>query len=399
MKRIFVIILLVFASVSLYCRQVNIVHNTYNIEHKNIKVAMLLPLFYENIDELSFNEYNIDERRGKNYKCFTYISFYEGARIALDNLERQGYKVSLYVFDVGENDENKMQKALNYDAMKDMDLIISLVFKNSFALVSSFCQVNQIPLINPMSPDNSILLNPYVFKLQPDAEASSASLLKYIQQKQSSSKIVVIYDDKDVAQSVVNYWKENLPKITDKWTILNYRKSAAKLKNYLSKNENNFVVNLTDKKTAGENKSYAQTLLNTLRQSKCQITLFAKYDWLDYVGNDFKQLQDMNLHFALTYYNDYTNGNFTDFVQLYRDNFKTEPDKIYASLGYDIINYFVPLLKSYGKEFISSPVNTNQQKMITRYRFVKTNESGGWTNTNAVIYKLDNYKIKSCWSF
>ena len=75
MKRIFVIILLVFASVSLYCRQANIVHNTYNIEPKNIKVAMLLPLFYENIDELSFNEYNIDERRGKNYKCFTYISF------------------------------------------------------------------------------------------------------------------------------------------------------------------------------------------------------------------------------------------------------------------------------------------------------------------------------------
>ncbi|MBR1627430.1 MAG: hypothetical protein IJ681_09855 [Bacteroidales bacterium] len=366
---------------------------------EEIKVALLLPLFYENIDELSFNEYNIDERRGKNYKCFSYISFYEGARIALDNLEKQGYKVSLYVFDVGENDEKKMPPALNYEPMKDMDLIISLVFRQNFALVSSFCTIHKIPLVNPMSQDESILNNPYVFKLQPSTYDVYSSLLKYIRTKHSQDRIIVIYDDKFVAANVIDFWKEELPKVSDKWTILNYRKSAVKLKNYISKNDTNFVINLTDKPAKNENKSYAQELLNTLRQTKCNIELFASYDWLDFVGNDYKTLQDMNLHFPLTYYNDYTNVNFTDFVELYRDNFKGEPDKIYASLGFDIINYFIPSLKKNGKDFILNPVSPNQQKMISRYKFVRKDTEKGWQNTNTTIYKLENYKIKSCWSF
>ncbi|MBO6118303.1 MAG: ABC transporter substrate-binding protein [Bacteroidales bacterium] len=399
MKRIIVVILLIFVSVSSYCRQANILHSTSDTEHKNIKVAMLLPLFYESIDELSFNEYNIDEKRGKNYKCFSYISFYEGARIALDNLEKKGYKVSLYVFDVGENDARKMQQALDYPAMKEMDLIIPLVFKQSFETVSAFCQTNGIPLVNPMSQDNSILKNPYVFKIQPDGEAMSNCIMKYIEQKCKASKIIVIYDDKNVPPQLINYWKENLPQITDNWTILNYRKNAAKLKNYISKTENNVVVNLTDKPSERDNKMYAQNLMNTLLQTKSDITLCAQYDWLDYAGNDYKKLQDLDFHFPLSYYNDYTNSDFVEFASVYRRNFKTEPQKIYAALGYDIIMFFIPLIKDKGDQFIQQPVANNQKDMISRYRFIRNDSSSGWQNGNATIYKLDNYKIKSQWNY
>ena len=369
------------------------------VEKSKINVALLLPLFYENIDELSFNEYNIDERRSRHYKCFSYISFYEGARIALDCLEKQGYNVSLYVFDVGENDCKKMQKALDYPAMKDLDIIIPLVFKQSFDLASKFSQEHNIAIVNPMSANEDILSNPYVFKIQPDNLAMSTSLIKYIKSKMNGTKILLIYDDKYQSKEVVDFWKTELPKVSDKWTILNYRKSSFKIKNYIDKKGNTFVINLIDRGNDKDNKQYCNQLINILNQTKADITLFSYYNWLNYIGNDFKLLQDLDFHFALSYYNDYTNSNFVEFVKQYRKNFKSEPDKIYASLAYDIITYFVPAIKQKGMDFINDPKATNETDMINRYRFIRKSPQYGWQNANATIYKMDNYKIKAEWSF
>ncbi|MBQ7985003.1 MAG: LysM peptidoglycan-binding domain-containing protein [Bacteroidales bacterium] len=368
-------------------------------KNRRLKVALLLPLFYENIDELAFNQYNIDERRTGKYKCFSYIGFYEGARIALDNLEKQGYNVSLYVFDSGEDDTNKVNKALQYPQMKEMDMIVPLVFKNSFNLISKFSGQNAIPLINPMSQNDDILSNKYVFKIQPDAMALSSSLIKYIEQKQPSSHILVIFDDKTVPMQVVNYWKEMLPKITDKWTILNYRKSAGKIKNYISKTGSTFVVNLINKTNEKENKAYAQSLINTLLQTQGNITLFADYSWMEFTGNDYKKLQDLNFHFAMGYYNDYTNPNFANFVKQYRDNFKTDPDRIYASIGYDIMSYFIPLSAQKGGLLTENPEMKDGKHMINRYRFYRKDSSCGWQNRNTTIYKIEDYKIKSEWNY
>ena len=398
LKKILVsIVLVLVVATNGFCRSVtNIAPKT---QKTAIKVAMLLPLYYENIDELSFNEYNIDEKRGKKYKCFSYLPFYEGARLALDELEKQGYKVSLYVFDCGDNDDKKMQTALNHSAMKDMDLVVALVMKQSFNMVSEFCRINKIPLINPLSQDDGILNNPYVIKIQPDDMARTVSLVKYIEQKRTDEKIVVLYDDRDTPQDILAYWKEYLPKVSTKWTIINYRKNASRLSNYLSDKENNFVINLINKKTQADNKAHAKALINTLSNKKCKITLFASYDWFDYVGNDYKVLQELNLHFFLTYYNDFTNVNFTNFANKYRTHFKVVPDKIYASIGYDIINYFLPLISSKGKDFIHSPNTTEQKDMIVRYKFAKPDDNLGWANTNAIIYRLEDYKVKSCWCY
>ncbi len=397
MRRLSVYIIL-FAF-TLCCKSNNLYAENLSKTKKEIKIAVLMPLFYENIDDLAFNEYNIDERRNRNYKCFTYISFYEGIRIALDKFDSKDAKISLYVFDVGENDLKKTKQTLDYEPLKDMDMIIALVFKQSFSLISDFCLQHKIALINPMSKDEDILSNPYVFKIQPDDYSISASLLKYIQSKHSNDRIIVLYDDNFVKTDIVNMWKENLPNQTTKWTILNYRKNSIKLKKYINKSDTNFVINLTKKNTTNENKTYSQDIINTLRTSKCNIELFGIYDWLEYLGNNFSILQDMNFSFSVPYYNDYTNTNFIEFVKLYRDNFKIDPDNIYASIGYDIINYFVPLLINNGKNFVNSPFNANQNNMISKYKWHRKDSNNGWQNTNVNIYKLDNYKIKSCWSY
>lgn len=392
MKRKLKILLLVLVCLA--------VGNVYSQSRQEIKIAMLLPLYYDNIDELSFNQYNIAEKRNANYRCFSYISFYEGARIALDKLERQGYKITFFVFDVGESDIKKTSEVLEQEEMKEMDLIVPLVFKNSFDLISKFSQEHQIPLVNPMSPNNDILLNEYVFKIQPDDISIAQTTMKYIQEKHSNSNVIILYEDSKKDNSLINWYKSNINSYTSSWTIINYKKNAAKLKNYFKPNVKNIVINLITKIDPNENKVFANTLTKKLFGfNNYDITLFAPFEWLDFSNIDYSMLERLDYHFTLTYLNDYTNPNFVDFVKEYRKHFRTEPDKIYAALGYDIMMYFIKALKEKKQSLTSEPNIKDMQEMINHYHFRHLPNYPGWQNETTTIYNIKNYKIKSEWSY
>ncbi|MDO5759627.1 MAG: ABC transporter substrate-binding protein [Bacteroidota bacterium] len=374
--------------------------NIFRKSKKEIKVAILMPLFYDNIDELSFNQYNIAEKRSKPYKCFSYISFYEGVRIALDVLEQEGYKISLHVFDVGENDTNKTKEALQYNQMKDMNLIVPLVFKNSFDMVSLFAEQNHIPLVNPMSTSNEILKNEYVFKIQPDEISKAQTIMKYIQEKHPKANVIVLYENDKSKAKLIDWYKNNIASYTSSWTMINYTKNAAKLKSYLKPSVNNIVINLIEKNNINDNKVFANTLIKKLfALSSYKTTLFASFDWLDYNNIDYSMLEKLDYHFSLTYLNDYTNPNFVNFVKEYRKHFKTEPDKFYAALGYDIMLYFINALNIKGNDFQSNPNIKNNDKMINHYHFKHIDDFLGWQNETTTIYNIRNYKIKSEWSY
>lgn len=374
--------------------------NIFRKTKKEIKIAMFLPLFYDNIDELSFNQYNIAEKRSKPYKCFSYISFYEGARIALDVLENKGYKISLHVFDVGENDTSKTKEALQYEQMKEMNLIVPLVFKNSFDMIASFARQNNIPVVNPMSTSMNILENEYVFKIQPDDISTAQTIMKYIQEKHSKANVIVLYENNKNNASLVEWYKNNISSYTSTWTIINYGKNAAKLKTYLKPERNNVIINLIEKSSLNDNKVFANALIKKLASfSTYRITLFAPFDWLDYNNVDYSMMENLDYHFTLTYLNDYTNPNFVDFVKDYRKHFKTEPDKFYAALGYDIMLYFITALNTKGKDLQTAPNIKNDSQMINHYHFKHVNNLPGWQNETTTIYNIRNYKIKSEWSY
>ncbi len=385
-----------------FCFAFNSFSQTENIfrkSKKEINVAMFLPLFYENIDELSFNQYNIAEKRSKSYKCFSYISFYEGARIALNRLENEGYKVVLHVFDVEENNTDKTHKALQYEQMKNMDFLIALVFKNSFDLISSFARENKIPLVNPMSPNMEILQNEYVFKIQPDDISNAQTIMKYIQEKHPQANVIVLYENDKNKTSLINWYKDNIASYTSSWTIINYGKNANKLKTYLKPSSNNIFINLIEKSN-NDDKVFANALIKKLFGfSSYKITLFAPFEWLDYNNIDYSMMEKVDYHFTLTYLNDYSNPNFVDFVKEYRKHFKTEPDKFYAALGYDIMLYFIDAINIKGKTLQTGPNVKNNQKMINRYHFKHLGDYPGWQNETTTIYNIRNYKIKSEWSY
>ena len=363
---------------------------------RKVNMAILMPLNYEYIDQLTFTKFNIDEKKRQRYKCFDYIHFYEGIRIALDNLEKSGYKVDCYVYDIGDNNMQKVHEALDSKEMKDMDIIIPLVFKQPFALIANYAKQQQIPVVNPMSNDLSILDNNYVFKIQPSPAAEVETIIRHVRKNYADANIVVVHDSRAEIKSVLDYYQQLLAKGNNTWSILDYDKQASKLSSKLKDGKTNVVINLVNKGNTKDNENYSKRLLSSLGAKKdVDIVLFADYSWIEFPHLDYTLLEKFKYHFTLSHFNDYTNLNFVNFVKDYRENFKTEPDRIYAALGYDIAMFFVNSLMKNGEDFIHNPNLSRVDNIIGNFYFERKDENFGYQNKKTTIYKMEDYKIRA----
>lgn len=363
---------------------------------KTLKIAMFLPLAYDKIEELDFTKFNIEEKKRIKYRCFEYITFYEGARIALEKLEAEGYAVSLYVYDVGEDDLNQMKTLLSDPEIKTMDLIIPLVFQKSFALVSEFSNLNKIPIINPMSANYSIIENsPYTFKIQPSYIADVETILRYIKNNFPNPNITLVFTPSE--KNIVEMYQKGIEKEGWSWIGIDYNKYSRRLFEKVDPNKDNIFISVVDKGDYKMNEAYANTILSQMTQQRSlpEVNLIAQYSWLDYPSIDLSRIQKFNFHFTLSYLNDYTNANFADFVKDYRHHFNQEPDKIYAALGYDIMMFFVPALAQKGDKFINEPNIDRTKYMINSFLFDRDDKNNGWQNRRTVVYKINDYKIIS----
>lgn len=361
-----------------------------------LNIALILPLNYEEVDKLTFTKFNIDEKKRQRYACFEYINFYEGARIALDELEKQGYSVNCYVYDMGENDTERMREVLQSEQMRNMDLIIPLVFRQPFLIAAKFASDNKIPIVNPMSSDMSILSNPYTFKIRPSAATEVETVVRYLRANHSEDNILILHDGKSDVKPMIDYYEQLLTNSTMVWTIMDYTKYASKLSSKLSTSKKNFVISLIGREKNGEAEAFARRLLSTLSSKpNAGVSLMGDYSWTEFATVDLELLNSFDFHFVFSYLNDYTNANFVNFVKIFRKHFKTEPDKFYAALGYDIMTFFVQSLIENGEDFAQNPNIGNQNTMINPYFFDRSNESRGFQNKRTVVYKIENYKIKS----
>lgn len=363
---------------------------------RKINIGVLLPLNYEHVEQLTFTKFNIDEKKRQRYKCFDYIHFYEGIRIALDNLEKSGYNVDCYVYDVGDNDVAKVQEALNSEEMKKMDIIIPLVFKQPFSLIADFAKQHKIPVVNPMSNDLTILNNNYVFKIQPSSAAEVETTIRYIRKNFSDANVMVIHDNKPNMKTIIDYYQQLLSKGENTWSVVDYNKQLTKIASKLKEGKKNVVINLVDKGNSRDNENYVKRLLSALSVKNINdIVLFGDYSWIEYPHLDYTLLERYNFHFILNHFNDYTNLNFVNFVKEYRENFKTEPDRTYATLGYDITLFFVNSLIQNGEEFMDNPNINKGNEMINNFYFERKDEGVGYQNKKTTVYEMEDYKIRA----
>lgn len=356
-----------------------------------IKVALLMPLYLKQIDEISTSKFDIEQRGKKSYRQFEFIEFYEGIMLALDELDKQGISVELNVVDVSENSSQAVETAFISHRVTQSDFIVALLFRESFDKAAELAQQAGVYIVNPMATRSELCsTNPYMVKIQPSVAGQVEIMLKNMKVERPDAHLYIIHSNAKAEKPMLEELKRQLDGRKDiRYTIFNWSQNA-KLAATLKTTPNCNVVSIYDQ-GRDNNRVFVSNLLNRLSAFKNNPpTLYSFSDWTrDYSDIDFSQLQHLNYH---TFYSswDMTNQVHVDFLKAFRSKFASEPTSQLAANGYDLMLYIVSSLKRCGTDFWTTPTNT----LPSLINPLHLNQSGmGLENDRSQLYRLDSLRF------
>lgn len=362
---------------------------------REIHIGLFMPLRLDKLHELSFSKFDIDAKKQMAFSSFEYLQFYEGIRIALNILEREGHNISLHVYDVDDANPGSMKQVLKSQEIENMDLLLPLVLSQPFQDIADYAKKHKIPVVNPMSTRSAMVLdNPEIYKAMCSNKGIVRTVIHYITTSYVAPHVILLHSDNKAEKSLLFSYTKALEKQQKvSWTSLATTQPADVLK-ALKKGKDNIVIALYDRQDTRKDEAIAAGLSSRLSLHKeTSMTLFMPKDWMDHVSVNLEALQRLNAHFTHSCFGDYTNKNYISFVEEFRTHFKTEPTQAYAILGHDIILHFVRAIAEKGKDISAYPNISNHDSMINIFNFNRSAEHNGYENTHTVIYRLLDYKI------
>lgn len=326
---------------------------------KTLRISLLMPLHLDKIGEISTSKFDIEQRGKKSYRQFEFIEFYEGLRLALDQMADKGISVDLNVVDISDNSVESVRNAFATRGVANADFIVALLFRDAFDQAASLARDSGVYIVNPMATRSELCAdNPYMVKIQPSVESQVAAMLANMKAERPDGHLYVIHGGSNAEKPLLAEIKRQLTERGDiKYTLFNWSQSA-KLTSVLKATPGCNVISIYDQKP-DQMRIFVSTLLNRLSAFKNNPpTLYTFGDWTqDFPDVDFSQLQQLGYH---TFYAswDMTNAVHVDFLKAFRDAYGSEPTSSLAATGYDLATYIVEGLSRISSAFWMQPTRT-----------------------------------------
>lgn len=363
-------------------------------EDKSYHIALLIPLYFKNMNEIVTENVVSEKKTASDYKSFSFIQFYEGFIMIADSLSKSGLKLKIYTFDVPEDSAINLN-FLKKNELDKMDLIIGPFFYKAFKQVADFAKTQGIPIINPFSERRNIIdNNPYVFKLVPSYQNQIEIVAQFLIDSFPNANVLLIHNNKevekkraDIIKKTINEeFKENITSEGSVKEIIYNQVGFAGLQAKLSKNRDNILITLI------ENEIFVIGYVGKLSSISDQnITLIAPLQWKNYDKIETEYFLKLNTLFFEPSFVDYENDITKSFVLKFREKYNAEPNEM-AFTGHDVALYFLTGLMQFGNDFTSNLAKIKVNTLQTNYFFKTYGENNGFENTFVNIYKMQDYK-------
>jgi ABC-type branched-subunit amino acid transport system substrate-binding protein len=345
---------------------------------RKFKVQLLLPLSLDEATELKGADVQWQKIA---------VSYYQGILLALDSLERSGFKVQLFVDDY-KRDTSVIKEILSQPSRQDLDLIIGPLYRNGFAVAERFSAKNKIPLLSPLLTFQTASSNPYSIAANPTIESYGHQLANFINTKYDSCNVVLVHDnsktDKSFSKGFKEVYANNRMNILQEYT----HSKATHAGKYMSFGMKNLViVPSNDERTVN---AVLYQVNDTIADKPASV--FGIQSWLDLGNVNYKVWDTVDVHLLTPYYLDYDDSLVKQFVLMFRQRFAIEPDE-YATRGYDQFMVMMSLLRDYGKEFVNSyglpPVNS----MHTSFELQKKSPKSALENGHLNLLRFHEFRF------
>ena len=369
-------------------------------DSKRLFVTVIMPLNLSKLNEISTSKFDIEQRGKKEYKVFEFIQFYEGILMALDELQSQGIDIVLNVVDLTSDKDEDVVAAFNSYNVANSDFVVALLVKKPFAKLAELAKQHQVFVINPFSSRAEVVNdNPYVVKCMPSVEGTVVGMLDIVAKSHRGGNLYVLHsNNKGNSTDEKLYYGELQRQLGErkdiKYTFFDWGANA-KLVSTLKSTADNVIISIYDQ-DKNKNTVFATTLLNRLSSLNKNVpVLITTNNYLTEFPNvDFEQLQHLNYTTVTMGYLDYNNQKHKDFIDTYKDKFRTEPNTLYAGVAHDIMLYFSTALWRQGAEFWRNPQKFSAPSgMLFPFSLRQSSPTGGYENQLPDIYQMNNYKL------
>jgi hypothetical protein len=121
------------------------------------------------------------------------LDLYEGMKLAVDTLAKQGVKISLRAYDT-ERSPEKIKTILASDELKKTDLLVGPFFQEENKSIQDFSLENKINVFNPLSNNSETNgLNPYGYLYQPSNETIGKRSGEFLATYKLKKKNCIVY--------------------------------------------------------------------------------------------------------------------------------------------------------------------------------------------------------------
>lgn len=360
-------------------------------------IALMIPFYLDNMYQINTEDPDIKEKDANDYTSFTFVQFYEGALMAIDSLKKSGLNAKVYVYDV-QNDSNATKKILEKPEFQKMNLIIGPFFENSLKVVTVFAKKNKIYIIDPVSTEDSLIINnPYVINASPTIAMQLEQLAEYIVGRYPKSPIIIVHNNKENEKKYADMlgtaiWEEEkkagLKDSLFKKVVYSVS-GVSGITKLFSVADTNIVVTLSNGEIFLSN--YVRALSPVSDNYK--MIVFGLPSWKNFDQIETEYFLELYLHTFASSFIDYQDDNVKRFTKKYRGIYYTEPEK-YAFMGFDITTYFLKALMQYGMNFGKCLDKIPGDSFLQNsYKFVRESKKDGCQNSFLNIYRYERYQL------
>ena len=375
----------------------NAVISDSSIQKKEYKAALFLP-FYLDMNDTS-QTHSLVHKADIYPKSQIAIQFYEGALLAIDSIKKMGHNITLLVYDI-ENDTIRLNEIFRKPEFHNVDIIIGPLHGLTFDVAAKYANKHKISIVCPVPRTNKVLLsNEYVSKVFSSYTAQMEIVANYVVTNYPDSHIVVFSskEENDVALAKVflesrkktlllkgeSFYKPAYTSVFDKIKI-------DSLKSKLNSKKPNIVI------IPSNDQAFVTDILTKL-YSYCNdysITVFGTSKWEQFDNIDIDYLHGLKVHYTVPMHLDYEKSSTQEYLEKFKNKYKTEPDK-YGVTGFDITFYYLSALCKYGTAFRYHLPEYKRNLVGYSFDFQKTGVESGYENKYSFILKHENYRLIS----
>lgn len=294
------------------------------------------------------------------------LDYYEGVKLALQDLESNGMKMRLYVFD-SQKDSFAMAEILEHPDLPGMNLIIGPAAPAELDEVAPFCRKYKIPLVSPLkyytAPEESrsLVFNPF----SNDSIRIKATIEKTVWVFRTA-KIYILNDNSPECIRNIGYIK-GVSGAFSKRSLSVIPYNNGNFSQLIPKNDSVVIIMPTART------GMLSAVVKFLEEQPKAVAV-GHHQWYESLEATMASGKMNKVYLPEVNFVDQSDTLVQQFRLRYRDQFRSEPTR-FVYVGYDQMLFFGQALMAFGRGFPERIVNGAFPMLQNELYFKKRNGS------------------------